>query len=190
MTEHSATDCHRLYIQKIYMILTCAHSGSVRVPPPICSTHCPHPPSWNKPWVTSEEYLSTISCVFIWFNGTIHRRSGITTVDWRAKLKPHDTYQVVLGIHSVPALQYRCRGWSVVIAQWSQHWWLKLEAMHGFNFWWLLAFIFLNVFKLSTIWTWGLYPRLRALYTLPWPPLQLLKVAVLSLEKVWQPHHV
>ena len=101
---------------------TCAHkSGRVRVPPPICSTHCPHPPSWNKPWVTSEEYLSTISCVFIWFNGTIHRNSGITTVDWRAKLKPHDTYQVVLGIHSVPALQYRCRGWSVVIAQWSQH---------------------------------------------------------------------
>ena len=67
-------------------ILTCAHkSGRVRIPPSICSTHCPHPPSWDKPWVASEKYLSSLSCVLIWINGTIHRRSGITTVDWRAK---------------------------------------------------------------------------------------------------------
>ena len=80
------------------MTLTCAHnSGRVRVPPAICSTHCPHPPSWNKPGVTSEEYLSSFSCVLIWINGTIHRRSGITTVDWRTKLIPHDTYHVAAG---------------------------------------------------------------------------------------------
>ena len=64
--------------------LTCAHKISrVRAPPLVCSTHCCHPLSWNKPWVTHERYLSSLSCVLIWFNGTIHRRSGITTVDWR-----------------------------------------------------------------------------------------------------------
>ena len=65
---------------------TCAHkSGRVRAPPPICSTHCPHPPSWNKPWVTSEEYLSSLSCVLIWINGTISWNTRITTVDWSDK---------------------------------------------------------------------------------------------------------
>ena len=96
--------------------LTCAHKSSrVRAPPPICSTHCPHPPSWDKPWVTSEEYLSSLSCVLIWFNGTIHRRSGIATVDWRAKLKPHDTYQLVLDKHSV----YQPYSTDVEVVQWS-----------------------------------------------------------------------
>ena len=41
--------------------LTCAHKTiRVRVPPSICSTHCPHPPSWDKPWVTPVEYLSPL----------------------------------------------------------------------------------------------------------------------------------
>ena len=121
------------------MRLTCAHkTGRVRVPPPICSTHCSHPFSWNKPWVTSEEHLSSLSCVLIWTNWTISRVSGITTVGWRAKLKPHDAYQVYIQyqLYSTVVVQ-----WSH-IAQWSQHWWLKLEAMHGFNFWWLVAFHF------------------------------------------------
>ena len=68
--------------------LTSARKASrVRVPPPICCTHCCHPLSWNKLWVTFEEYLSSLQCVLIWFNGTIYRRSGITTVDWRGKSK-------------------------------------------------------------------------------------------------------
>ena len=37
--------------------------------------------SWHKPWVTSEEYLSSLSCVQIWVNGAICRDSRITTVD-------------------------------------------------------------------------------------------------------------
>ena len=57
----------------------------VRGPPLICSTHCCHPLSWNKHWITHERYLSSFSCVLIWFNGTMHRRRGITTVDWRVK---------------------------------------------------------------------------------------------------------
>ena len=62
---------------------TCAHMITrVRVPPPMCSTHCPHPPSWDKHWVTSEEYLSSLSCVLIWFNGTIVRGNGSPTTDW------------------------------------------------------------------------------------------------------------
>ena len=81
--------------------LTCAHkSGRVRVPPSICSTHCCHPPSWDKPWVTHERYLSSLSCVVIRINGTIHRRSGITTVCWREKVIPsyiHSTYIVAIG---------------------------------------------------------------------------------------------
>ena len=66
------------------MILTCAHkSGRVRAPPLICSTHCPHPLSWNKHWITHERYHSSLSGVLIWTNRTIHRMSGIATVDWR-----------------------------------------------------------------------------------------------------------
>ena len=63
--------------------LSCAHvSGRVRVPPPICST-CSHPCCiWNKSWVTTEGYLSTLSCVLIWSNETIPRGSWVTTVDW------------------------------------------------------------------------------------------------------------
>ena len=68
------------------IVLTCAYSSSwVRVPSTISCTHCPHPLSWDKPWVTSEEYLSSLQCVLIWLNGTISRDSGITTVDWREK---------------------------------------------------------------------------------------------------------
>ena len=58
----------------------------VRVPPPICSTNCPHPPSWDIPWVTSEEYLSSLQCVLIRFNGAITRDSGITAVGWMKKM--------------------------------------------------------------------------------------------------------
>jgi len=63
--------------------LTCAHmSGRVRVPPPICSTCSHHCCIWNKSCVTSEGYLSTLSCVLIWQNEAIPRSSWITTVDW------------------------------------------------------------------------------------------------------------
>ena len=64
--------------------LTCAHQTSrIRSPPAICSTHCPHSPSWDKPWITPEEYLSSLSCVLIGSTGTISWKSGITTVYWR-----------------------------------------------------------------------------------------------------------
>ena len=65
---------------------TCAHkSGRVRGPPPICCTHCPHPPSWDKPWVTSEECHSTLSCVLIWINGAICWDIRNTTVSCKTK---------------------------------------------------------------------------------------------------------
>ena len=71
--------------------LTCAPMISwVRAPPLVCSTHCCHPPSWDKHWIASEEYLSTLSCVLIWINRAVHRRSGITTVDWREKIIAHE----------------------------------------------------------------------------------------------------
>ena len=71
--------------------LTCAPMISrVRVPPLICSTHCCHPPSWNKHWITHEQYLSSLSCVLIWLNGAIDRRSRITAVDWRVKIDNGD----------------------------------------------------------------------------------------------------
>ena len=59
---------------------TYAYNSRVRVPPSICSTHCCHPPSC-KPWVTSEDYLSSLSCALIWINRAISRDSGIATVD-------------------------------------------------------------------------------------------------------------
>ena len=66
---------------------TCTNkSGRVRVPPPIWCAYCPHPLSWNKPWATSEEYLSTLSCIYKCFNGAIPRDTGITTVNCRKKL--------------------------------------------------------------------------------------------------------
>ena len=109
------------------MILTCASKISrVRTPPLVCSTHCCHPLSWNKHWITPEQYLSSLSCVLIWFNGTIHRRSGITTVDWRAKLKPHDTYQVAAGYAFSTYVE---------VLQWSQLMAQAIETMHGFDFW-------------------------------------------------------
>ena len=67
-------------------MLTCACKIAwVRGPPSISCTSSSHPCSRNKTWVATEEYLSSLSCVLIGFNGTIHRRSGITTVDWREK---------------------------------------------------------------------------------------------------------
>ena len=70
-----------------YIILPCyltyAHKTiRIRVPPPICSTHCHRHPSWDKPWVTSEEYLGSLSCILIWrHNRAIYRNSRITTVN-------------------------------------------------------------------------------------------------------------
>ena len=89
--------------------LTCAHMISrVRVPPLICSTYCCHSPSWNKLWVTHERYLSTLSCVLIWINGTIHRRSGITTVDWRGEMESNvlENYPVITTQATVGSLQW------------------------------------------------------------------------------------
>ena len=76
------------YSYNLYLkYLTCAHKTSrVRVPSSIWCAHCPCLPSWDKPWVTSEEYLSTLQCVLICLNGTISRVSGITTVYWREKV--------------------------------------------------------------------------------------------------------
>ena len=58
----------------------------------IWCTHCCHIPSWNKPCVTSEEYLGTTQCAWDSHNGTITRRKRHPTVDWKkcncnAKLK-------------------------------------------------------------------------------------------------------
>ena len=67
-------------------MLTCAcKTAWVRGPPSIRCTSSSLPCSWNKTWVTTEDYLSSLSCVLIWFNEAICRRSGITTVDWREK---------------------------------------------------------------------------------------------------------
>ena len=64
--------------------LTCAHkTGRVRAPPSIYSTHCPHPPSWDKPWVTSKEYLSSLNCVLVCLNRTIVRSNWLPTTDWK-----------------------------------------------------------------------------------------------------------
>ena len=64
--------------------LTCAHdSGRVRVPPSICSTHCLYPPSWDKPCVTFEEYLSSLSCVLICLNEAIYWENRVAAVGWR-----------------------------------------------------------------------------------------------------------
>ena len=80
---HGIVCDHNSYIILPYH-LTCAHQTSrIRSPPAICSTHCPHPPSWDKPWITPEEYLSSLRCVLIGSTGTISWKSGITTVYWR-----------------------------------------------------------------------------------------------------------
>ena len=68
--------------------LTCAHkSGRVRVPPPICPTHCSHPPSWNKPWVALEDYLSSLQHVLVRLDGTIVRGNRSPTTDWNSNAK-------------------------------------------------------------------------------------------------------
>ena len=68
--------------------LTCAHkSGRVRVPPSICSTHCSHRPSWDKPRVTLDEYLSSLSCVLVCLNGTITRSNWQSTTDWNSNVQ-------------------------------------------------------------------------------------------------------
>ena len=53
----------------------------VRSPPPIWCTHCSHSLRWHKLWVTTEMYLSSLSCVFICLNETIDRWSGLPTAD-------------------------------------------------------------------------------------------------------------
>ena len=75
---------HQEFLFNVVGRLTCAHdSCRVRVPPPICSTHCPYPPSWDKPWVTPEEYLSSLKCVLICLNETIYWESRVIAVGWR-----------------------------------------------------------------------------------------------------------
>ena len=82
-------------------LLTCAHKrGRIRIPHPICSTHSHHPPVGNKSWVTSEEYLGTLSCVLIGFNEAIPRNSWITAVDWRRGERIH--YAIFSENHSAP----------------------------------------------------------------------------------------
>ena len=49
----------------------------------IWCTICPHPPSWNKPWGTHEEYLCTTQCALVWINEAIPRTSRHSTVDWK-----------------------------------------------------------------------------------------------------------
>ena len=84
-------------------LLTCAHKCCwVRDPPPICSTHSCHPHTGNKSWVTSEEYLHTLSCVLVWLNEAIPRGSRVTTVGWRRGGRIHDT---VTGNHGIPRLE-------------------------------------------------------------------------------------
>ena len=85
----------RLQICGQYNTLTCAvKTSGVWVP---CSTwcaYCGHIPNWVKTWVTPEPYLSPLSCVWIWHNGTTPRNSGIATVGWREK---HHVFQPRLG---------------------------------------------------------------------------------------------
>ena len=47
--------------------------------------HSCHPPDWDKHWITSNKYLSSLSCVLIWLNRTICWESGVTAVDWEEK---------------------------------------------------------------------------------------------------------
>ena len=88
-TKHSQWGAFRFLVHivwctpiKIQPTLTSAlKSGRVKVPPSICCTHCPHPLSWNKPWVTLEEYLSSFQRVLVCLNGTIMRGNGSPTTD-------------------------------------------------------------------------------------------------------------
>ena len=66
----------------------------VRIPLPICFTYCPHPPRWEKPWVTPEVYLSSLSCVLVNFNIATFWSSGITTVGWRKMELGKDWIQI------------------------------------------------------------------------------------------------
>ena len=75
---------HQRIFYSYYFYLTCAFNMTrVRIPLPIFCTYCPHPPRWEKPWVTLEMYLSSLSCVLINFNIATFWSSGITTVGWR-----------------------------------------------------------------------------------------------------------
>ena len=71
----------------LFNYLTIAHeSGRIWGPDTIHSysiwcTVCPHPPSWNKPWGTHEEYLSTTQCALVRLNRAIPSASGHPTID-------------------------------------------------------------------------------------------------------------
>ena len=73
------------YSYNLYLkYLTCAHKTSrVRVPSSIWCAHCPCLPSWNKPWVALEEYLSSLQYALICVNGTITRSNGSPTTGWK-----------------------------------------------------------------------------------------------------------
>ena len=71
--------------------LTCAvKTSGVGVPSSTRCAYCGHISNWVKTWVTPEPYLSPLSCVWIWRNGTTPWNSGITTVRWRKK---HHVFQ-------------------------------------------------------------------------------------------------
>jgi len=82
--------CDIMYCTLIwYLYLTIAHK-STRVWGPgtmyyysIRCTICPHPPSWNIPWGTHEEYLCTNQWALVHLNKAIPRASGHPTVDWK-----------------------------------------------------------------------------------------------------------
>ena len=93
------------------MIPTYAHVCSrVRVPPSIRCTNCPHSSSRSKPWVTSKEYLSALSCVLKSLNGAISKGIGVATVGWREEGIAHWVHYIIyLAVNSLPTNDCKSR---------------------------------------------------------------------------------
>ena len=107
----------------------------VRAPPLICSTHCCHPLSWNKHWITHEQYHSSLSCVLIWFNGAISRRSGITTVNCRGEMESNslENYPVIYNPRycRITTMGWRKKGDSTKLSRYAA----QRCSLHAMPYW-------------------------------------------------------